>query len=226
MFEAETLARIVRLQQQSYRLLQWVGDGLRGGTLDFTTLHSAMGVAEAAKEWLGRNLASFPPDVRPERDDLDAFANLFASYLQTSFVLVEPAMQVKIAHKGCYCAFCTYLVAANVLRVRMPDKKAQQRARQMKELYLAALAAEVTGDSSYTKVEKLLSNSELAEDISFATYGNELLRRSQFASQGEGVLVLWREIAWDARGKVKKGFTLTAERILQAEKRLQEALTA
>ena len=217
MFEPDVLARVVDLQGRSYRLLRWVGESLRSGTLRFGVVHDTLEWSVAAREWVGRNRESLPPDVRPSPDELDAFAHLFASYLSTSFDLAGQASVQKASTTGCYCRFCAYLVAASRLRVKTPDRKAAQGARQMKELYLSALASETGTPLPYPALDALLSDPTLAEDIAWATYGREIVRRSQFASQGEGVLVLWREIAWDKRGKIRKNFALSAERILRAE---------
>ena len=217
MFEPDELARVVNLQGKSYRLLRWVGDSLQSGTLSFGVVHDTLEWSDAAREWVGRNRDSLPLDARPLPGELDAFAHLFASYLSTSFDLAaQPSVQ-KVSTTGCYCRFCTTLVAANRLRVKTPDRKAAQKARQMKELYLSALASETGTTLPYPALDALLSDPTLAEEIAWATYGREIVRRSQFASQGEGVLVLWREIAWDKRGKIRKNFALSAERILRAE---------
>lgn len=226
MFDREALETVVELQQKSYRLLQWVRDALGAGTLPFPTVHAAMDAAEAARMWLGRNWESLPRETRPERTELDAFAYLFVSYLQTSFDLIEAPGTRLVSSGRCYCAFCAYLVPGNSLRVRTPDQKAKRKARQMKELYLSGLARETGHAAAYAMIENLLGDPALAEEIAYATYGRELLRRSEFASQGEGVLVLWREIAWDARGKIKKNFVLSAERIGAAERTLAARLAA
>lgn len=224
MFARDEIERVVALQQKSYRLLQWARDSLRSGTLHFSNVHSAMSLSDAAREWIEKSRDGLPADTRPDRSDLNAFAHLFVSYLTTSFEMVEQPGQRLVSSSGCYCSFCAYLVSANHLRVRQPDKKAQQKARQMKDLYLSALATETGVSLPYAEMEKLLADPSLKEDIAFATYGRELLRRSEFASQGEGVLVLWREFAWDQRGKLKKNFELSAERILQAEAAIVERL--
>lgn len=217
MFDPQELERVVDLQQKSYQLLRWVNDALRSGTLNFSTVHQADDVSEAAKQWVGRHFHSLPGDARPNETELEPFARLFASYLTTSFDLIaQPGMR-RVSDTGCYCTFCSYLASADHLRVRTPDKKAKQRAQQMKDLYLSSLIAESGAALTAAGRQALLSDPNLADDISFATYGRELVRRSQFASQGEGVLVLWREIAWDHRSKVKKGFALSAKRILDAE---------
>src|SRR5580700_4800690 len=81
--------RVVALQMKSYRMLRWLADTVSSGRLDFNTLHGSMEFAEAAREWIGRNMASIPSDTRPDTDDLDEFAHLFASYLNTSFEIVQ-----------------------------------------------------------------------------------------------------------------------------------------
>jgi len=224
LFDPKELERVVSLQQKSYQLLRWVGDALRSGTLNFNKVHQADDVSVAAKEWVERHFHSIPGEARPDAAELEPFARLFASYLTTSFDLIAQPGTRRVSSHNCYCAFCSYLAAADHLRVRTPDKKARQRAHQMKDLYLSSLAAEAGVTLSAADRESLLSDPKTADDLAFAAYGRELLRRSQFASQGEGVLVLWREIAWDQKGKVKKGFALSAERILQAEVALVERL--
>ena len=59
--------------------------------------------------------------------------------------------------------------------------------------------------------------------VSMATYVYELIRRSSFASQGSGILALWREIAWDKTAP-RKGFVLKAKDVLQAETLICEKL--
>lgn len=226
MFDSEELERVVSLQQKSYQLLRWVNDALRSGTLNFNKVHEAADVSVAAQEWVGRHFHSIPGEARPDVAELEPFARLFASYLTTSFDLIAQPSTRRVSSHNCYCAFCSYLAAADHLRVRTPDKKARQRAHQMKDLYLSSLTAEAGVTLPAADRQSLLSDPKAADDLAFAAYGRELLRRSQFASQGEGVLVLWREIAWDEKGKVKKGFTLSAERMLQAEATLAQRLKA
>lgn len=226
MFDPDLLRRVVALHQKSYELLKWVGDALRAGTLSFGTIHEATTLSDAATDWLRRHAGSLPPALRPEPEEMEAFAHLFVSYLTTSYSLKEEPGTVRVAsRRGCYCHFCSYLASANVLQVRTPDKKAPARAWEMKDLYLTALAQDLGVTLSSTEREELLSHPTLSEAVSYATYGTELLRRSRFASQGEGVLVLWREMAWE-KGRLKKGFILSAERILAAEAALVAHLRA
>ncbi len=219
------MSRIVELQTKSYALLRWVGNGTGQSTLDFGVRHDGATLSEAAAEWTRRNAHSLPKETRIAEADQPTFAALFASYLTTSYVLLETPTLPYHSRTGCYCAFCARLSSASHLKVRQPDKKAQGRAWEMKQLYLAGLATEIGEALPYTALSELLTDSALATHLSYATYGRELLRRSQFASQGEGILVLWREIAWE-KGKLRKGFALSADAMLQGETAIIEAILA
>lgn len=222
MFSRETLARVIDLQQRSYDLLTWMNDALKKGNLRFTTAHGAISLPSAAQEWLERHLLNIPEAARPDLKDLGAFAHIFSSYLATSFSVTEKPRRV--SSDGCYCEWCTYVLSLPHLKVRSPGPKARRDASRLKRLLLESLGAAL-GDRVPTSVlDALLSDRELAEDISYATYARELLRRAEFASQGEGVLVLWREIAWTPEGRPKKKFKLSADRALQAEAAIVRAL--
>ncbi|MBC7528910.1 MAG: hypothetical protein H7308_15350 [Chthonomonadaceae bacterium] len=227
MFDAGKLAQVIDLHQKSYGLLKWVGDALESGSLNFERVHSSLSFSEAAQDWIERNFESLPTVTRPAKEEIAPFAHLFASYLTTSFDLVaQPNRRFVSSYLNCGCAFCTTMVSAKHLRVKQPNKKAQGNAHRIKELYLASLGESLGKSYSHMLLETLLSTPELWEDIALATYACELLRRSEFASQGEGILVLWREIAWDKKGKIKKGFALSLPHILQAEANLREKFVA
>lgn len=191
--------------------------------MDFGVLHDVLGLSETAAEWLRRNAHNLPQEVRAEEADRSAFASLFASYITTSYILL-PTVRYR-SRNGCSCAFCARLSSASTLTVRQPDKKAKERARDMKQLYVSGLVTELGGTLRYGAIAELITDPTLAPHVSYATYGHELLRRARFASQGEGVLVLWREIAWE-QGRLRKNFILSADSILQGEAAIVEAIIA
>ena len=86
---------------------------------------------------------------------------------------------------------------AKHLRARNPNKKAHAEALQLKQAYAEGLGIDPN---------PVL----MTRDLTVATYAHELIRRSKFASQGEGVLVLWREL----------GQMPTVDEVLAAERRL------
>ena len=225
MFDINEMTRIVGLQSKSYALLRWFGENVGAGGFSFTVPHKDANVGDVAADWLRRNTHSLPADLRVEVGDESAFASLFASYLATSYTLVEDAVTTYRSRTGCYCTFCRRLQSVSALRVRTPDKKAGGKAMEMKRLYVSGLANELgmtlTGDVATI----LFADRELAPAVSYATYGQELIRRSRFVSQGEGVLVLWREIAW-INGRLNKRFVLLADTVLQSEQKIAAALTA
>ena len=120
---------------------------------------------------------------------------------------------------------CTYLASANHLKLRKPSKKAKDDSVKLKSIYLNTLAEKLELALINSEIESIINNPELANEVSLATYCNELFRRSEFTSQGEGVLILWREIAWEGTN-LKKNFRLSTDKIIAAEneiiKRMKE----
>ena len=216
MFNETELSKIIRLQQKSFLLLQWVRGQMDAGTLNVSTVESATAFYPVAHAWITGNRASFPRQTRPDEDDVETFTHLFVAFLTTSYKIPPPKVGTP---KPVPSHYARLFAPASLLQVRTPDKKATASAQQMKDLYLVGLAADLGVPLPFEERERLATDAALAQDVSFAAYGRELMRRSQFASQGEGILVLWREIAWTG-GKLNKKFVLTSARIMEAEARL------
>ena len=102
----------------------------------------------------------------------------------------------------------------------LPDFPFSSRYRDVDGLRLAHL------DEGEGKIQQILEDSAIAEDLAWAAYGRELVRRTEFTSQGIGVLVLWREIAWDSKGRIKAKFKLAPVRMIAAEKKLIDRIVA
>ncbi len=218
-FRHEEIHRAVLLQEKSYRLLRWVQQRLRTSALKFDQVHQAMSISDAAEQWLRRHWNSLPHDARPQRqEDLEPFAHLLASYLATSFEL-KPQDLYWESYCGCRCRWCSYLVAGPRLKAKKVTKKARREAEQLKTVYLQGLAQSLGRNLPQPRLEELAAAQEHQRQVSLATYGNELVRRTRFASQGEGILVLWREIAWKDNHPIKD-FRLQADEMLQAQEHL------
>jgi hypothetical protein len=138
------------------------------------------------------------------------------SYLATSFEVVDGAMVRGCA--GCWC--CVFWMGNKHLRVRHPDKKAKGVARELKVLALRRMSEELRLPLVDRDFTKLLARPAVA----LFAYVVELDRRTRFASQGEAVLALWREIAWTPEGKPKPKFRLKAAEILKAQADVAAAL--
>jgi hypothetical protein len=223
-FAEQQVTRVLALHEKSYALLRWVKASLRSGRLSFSIVHGAGDSAAAAQEWISRHLANIPDDARPGAEDVPTFARLFVSFLTTSFQL-NPNSLKRVSPCGCYCGFCSYLQAGPNLDPRTPSKKHFGTAFELKRLYLARISSELKPQPPQSVVDSVLGSSELRESIAMATWGTEMLRRSEFASQGEAVLALWRQFAWE-KGQPKRDFRVTARAICAAERRICEALAA
>jgi len=225
MFDPFELDKIIELHQKSYNLFLWLNKKLKElgrkskeNTL-FDEVHEKVSFYKGALAWISHHLGEFPPDARPAKKDVEPFAHLFTSYLKTSFIVSD---KVRASESGirCWCPFCSIFFDITAFQLRNPDKKARANAQKLKIRYIETLArnAELSGVPSNIE-EWIPTNPELSYDISMAAYAQELIRRSKFASQGEGILALWREIAWKDN-RLDKSFKLSAKTIIEAESRI------
>lgn len=221
MLDRATLDRILSLHRASYDLLRWVSRNLDSGGLSFSTVHSNMSGGEAAADWLARNYGSLPPACRPATEDVRSFGFLLASYLSTSFELPSRPVPYRVA--SCCCDCCGYLASGRRLVVRTPSAKDVAQAHRLKAIWLKQIAEE-TGLAFDSEVERaFFSDKRLSRELAVVAYAAELVRRSEFASQGHGVLALWRSIAW-RDGRPIRGFELTTNRVLEAQQATVEGL--
>jgi hypothetical protein len=224
LFDPQQIHEIVDLHQRSYALLRWVRASLRKGLLSFSVIHGATDSASAANEWIRRHLKSIPEEARPREEQIPMFARLFASFLTTSFRLNSNSRRM-ISGCGCYCSYCAYLQAGPNLDPRTPSKKDVQTAVDLKRIYIAMLASQLGIPNASGVVDRVLGLSDLATDISMATWGAELVRRTEFASQGEAVLALWRQFAWEGNSPRAK-FQITAKKLIEAERNIVRSIRA
>src|SRR4051812_26967944 len=85
MFDETRLREALALQRKSYELLRWANEAVKERRLKVPDLHHDMSASQAARSFLERTLGSLPPQARPEPDQIDEVAHLFASYLTTTF---------------------------------------------------------------------------------------------------------------------------------------------
>lgn len=215
------LEKAVEIHAKTFALLKWINCQVRRGVRLFDTVHERMTAYAAAEDWLRRCSDQLPPDCRPAKGEIEAFAHFFVSYLATSF---EVAGRIRKLPCGCYCDYCTYFVELKHVRARNPDRKARGKAVEIKARYVESLGRDAGAElSSTAALEFVRSFKELASDMALGAYGTHLIRRTHFASQGEGLLALWREFAW-VDGRSNRKFELKAAAILGAEERVVEAL--
>jgi|SRR5712664_1393901 len=220
MFDEARLREVLQLQRKSYELLRWANQAVKEGRLKLTELHGNLSTSEAARSWIARNLSSLPPEARPTAEQVDEFAHLFVSYLVTSF---QVSKKLRVSD-GCACSFCTRIVAAPHLKAKTPTRLDEALARKLKVIVLEKLAHELELPLFASELERFLGeHPELERDVAMVAWTVEVFRRGEFRGQGEPVLALWREIAWE-KNRPDRKFELTPELVLAAEARIGEVL--
>jgi hypothetical protein len=224
-FDRAELERAVRLSQRGYALVRWLQRVLAPGTVSFDVVHRDPPIEDAAREWVRRNQAALPREARPEPDELDGLASLFASYLLVSFDhFDDPGERRAPSPLGCCCPLCARIVALPHLQPKRLEEIDKWRARRLELAFLRDLAGSLGVAAPDTALERLAERSELREPLAMATYARDLLGRIAGRFEGPETLALWRRFAWTASGSPKKGFSLTADAILAAEAELVAAL--
>ena len=224
-FERRELERVLRLQQQSYALLKWLNQHLETDSVSFNVVHRAVSGPDAAEDWLKRNGAQIPPGLLPPEEERREFAHLLSSYLLTSFSLPAERQRVVDSNCRCFCDYCTYIGSFHRLVARQPTARDRQNAHGLKRLFLEKLTADLGYPLEEPLKKAVFADRHVSLELSCATYADQLIRRTEYASQGCAVLVLWRDVAWKDN-KPRKKFELTATRILEAEQTLRGAITS
>lgn len=98
------------------------------------------------------------------------------------------------------------------------NSRAQLAARELSRLALEEIARTENLPITGAELDEVWSEPALAASMKLWTYGCELVRRSQFTSQGPAVHLLWLEMDEETRRK------LTAEIIWKARAELVAAL--
>jgi hypothetical protein len=226
-FEAHSLRRALDLQERSYRLLQWLDDGLRRGALAFDAVHDAVSLPDATRAWLERHLGDLPARCRPAPADLAEFSRLVATALESAFDLApRPGQRRYSPGAHCFCPFCSWMVAAPHLTPKKLSARDKRRATALEVDVVRALATErgVTLDAA--EAARIAQATALREPVALLAWARILLQRLEGLSEGPATLALWRRFAWTATGAPKPGFALDAAHVLAAEELVVEHLRA
>jgi hypothetical protein len=230
MFNRLELEEAVEIGNRAYRLIRWVGDAVQQGFITFTRAHVYASDAEAAAAWIAEHYHNLPADARPPVASgraFDRFANYFASYLNTSFELIErPGLQLRSSHLGCMCSCCSYLAAAPHLKTRRVSASDKMRASRLKLDYLRQRALDLNLSIPDLALEKLATSDATSAQVALLAYSTELLARCAGRRSGAASLALWRQFAWSRSGSPKPDFVLRADSIFAAEAEIAQALKA
>jgi hypothetical protein len=227
MFERTSIENAVDLQQRSYKLLRWMADAVDRGFISTRAAHSFSTLPEAALAWLESHYNDLPRAGCPERNDLRRFANLFSSYLESSFDLYErPRQRLYSPEAHCFCPLCSWLVDMPRLQPKKLTRHDKERARKLTASALRQLALDLELAIAEPFVEQTIDERTMRESLALVAYGHDLLRRLDGIVEGPATLALWRRFAWTAEGSPKHGFELTAGAILDAEAAVVACLRA
>lgn len=225
MLKPDELTLAVDLQRRSYNLLLWLSTAISKGVIQVNRAHDYMNEAEAAQDWIEGHYLNLPPNCRPEREQLKPFSRFFASYLTTSFELVDQPIHRLESKCGCCCPICAYFTGPHHIKTKKLFRRDKERARRIKIAALLQLSREHNKHLTQEQAEKLVDSDVTATAVSLLAYGQQLVARTRGSAEGPAALALWREIAWE-RTAPKKGFTLEAEDILNAEQTLASKLAS
>jgi hypothetical protein len=220
----QELGRALDLQQKGYQLILWLGSLADGAKLSFDQVHEAATMSDAARRWLERHRISLPERCRVDAAEMEAFANVVASFMKSSFDLVEDPGTRRLSDCGCLCEWCSYAVAAPHLRTKKISKRDKVRARNLQADLLMARALKDGRTLSEEGALRIVEDDQLGEAAAIVTYANELIRRMKGLYEGPAVLALWRRFAWNKEGSPKKDFRLTIDAVRKAEGRIEQAL--
>ena len=224
MIPSDQLEQAISIHERSYRLLKWLASAMNKGFMPAAGAHDACTGGEAALAWIERHYLNLPTGCRPSLEEMVPFANMFGSYLETSFSIVdEPGVQ-RVSDHNCWCAFCCRVVKASHLVPKSVDARDKSRAAKLRLRRVEALALEEGLHWPSDDAEALVTGST-RRDASLSAYGTSLLERLKGVSSGFGVLALWREIAW-RNGSPDHRFKLKHHDIVAAECRLLAAMQA
>src|SRR5262245_912194 len=224
MLAAERLRLAIDIHAQSYKLLRWVAQAVRKGFIPATRAHEYANASDAALDWMQEHYLNFPRGTRPDRQHLREFANFFATYVTSSFDIIEqPGMRLD-SPCGCYCPMCSRLVHAPHLQVKKLTKRDKNRAQRLMIQRVAALAREEGIDISDEAVLAVVQGDETRRAAGYSAYGYWLIRRLEGDTDGTAILALWREIAWKRTGSPIKNFQLEYKDFVDAEESLANAL--
>lgn len=222
-FAREVLEKALSLHAQSYELLLWMAE-LERRDASGAANHEFSRLQDASLHWIQKNYDVLPAAARPDREDLEAFANLFATYLESSFDLVESPGQRLYSDGGhCFCSMCSWMADMPNLQPKKVTPFDKRRAKNLQREFIHNLAS-TRGLECDAACERVLADSSLREDIALGTWTAQLLRRLQGVTPGPAILVLWRWFAWTSTGSPKKQFRVTPDLVEASILRLEAAL--
>ena len=225
-FDYTRLSKAISTRDLSYKLLMWISDAIDKGLIQPSQAAHRRGGPDAATDWLRSNYFHIPEHLRPTEDDIPEFSAFFSTYLTSSFDVIE-----KPGTKGegptptiCRCELCMRIVNAPHLQAKKLYAKDKRRANFLMAESVVELANENRLEIDLDLATELITGNENRRNAAFFAYGRWLIIRLSGQSDGPAILALWRLIAWDPRGGIRRRFTLKLDDFKIAENNLLAAI--
>ena len=216
----EELNRVLDLQNKAYKLLLWI-DGEAPQLLSDTNVE-AWKQTDTCEDWARQMMNTFPFELQCEENDIPTFSHLFSAFFTTSFHVEQKNESNWARTQGHhYDVWSRRKLVAGTTSIKKTKGQKEKQAKSAHNLRLIALeelAIENDVDLSHQQLETLANDSAIADALNLYSYAHELVRRSQFASQGAAVHSLWSTMDKKTRQ------SLNAEVIWQARETLLAAI--
>jgi hypothetical protein len=226
-FDYQRLAKAIATRDHSYKLLMWITEAIHRGLIQPTQTAHPSGSPHAATEWLRSNYHQIPAEFRPPQNEIDEFAAFFSTYLISSFdVIQKPGTKGEgpTPQFGCRCELCMRIINAPHLRTKKLYERDKRRADFLMTECLIHLARENGMEINEGQAMQFVTDQSTRRSAAYITYGHWLIQRLTGESDGPAILALWRLIAWDPRGGMRRDFTLDLDDFKLAEKQLLAAI--
>jgi hypothetical protein len=224
MLNADRLRLAIKIQGQSYQLLQWIGKAIEEGKVPVARAENHSNSPDAAFDWIEQSRYILPPKLRPAEAHTREFANFFWTYVTTSFdVVANPGKRLQPGDCGCMCPLCARITNAPHLQPKKLTKADKLRADELMVERASALANEEGLNARRERIWAIVHDVTTRRFAAFSTYGHWLIQRLAGQTDGAAVLALWREIAWSRAGSPIQGFSLQFDDFELAERALLEA---
>lgn len=225
-FDYKLLAKAIATRDHSYKLLMWISDAIDKRMIQPSQAAHHSGGSDAATEWLRSNYYHIPEDLRPPQNTIDEFAAFFSTYLTSSFDVIEkPGTRGEgPTPQWCRCELCMRIVNSPHLQAKKLYARDKRRADFLMAECVVELAKENGLDIDDELTTQLVTDEKTRRYAVYIAYGHWLIRRLSGESDGPAILVLWRLLAWDPRGGMRRGFTLQLDDFKVAEIKLRSAI--
>ncbi len=224
--EKSETGRALHLQAESYAFVRWLADNTADALTTLTEEHGNRPPREVMADWLRTNGSTLGYVKRLREEDRIAFANLFVSYLEISFDLLDQAPRQSSSTCHCFCFMCVSITTSSRLVPKKPGSADKERAKRALEAELRSVAATLapTAALSPANAKALLADPALREPLAIAAWMSAVLRRMRGDFVGTEALVLWRRFAWTPGGSPKHGFAITEAAVTSAQAAVKAAV--